>query len=138
MKNKKTKLFMSLSILIICLLVSSLSFDSLNSKALTEKSQNHYDTVSFDRSDWEWNMTEVISEGSTGDSYSPSLVADNAGNMHVTWHDNTNYAGSGSDFDIFYRYWNNFSCVTKRITKGRRRLPIASHRFRRVLVGEVL
>ena len=109
MKNKKTKLFMSLSILIICLLVSSLSFDSLNSKALTEKSQNHYDTVSFDRSDWEWNMTEVISEGSTGDSYSPSLVADNAGNMHVTWHDNTNYAGSGSDFDIFYRYWNNFS-----------------------------
>ncbi|GAH03081.1 unnamed protein product, partial [marine sediment metagenome] len=51
-----------------------------------------------------WSETEVVSTESTDDSYFPSLAADQDGNVHVAWLDFTDYGGSGSDTDIFYKY----------------------------------
>ena len=50
-----------------------------------------------------WSVTEVVSTESTGSSYNPSLAVDAGGNVHVAWHDDTDYAGSGIDWDIFYK-----------------------------------
>jgi hypothetical protein len=53
-----------------------------------------------------WTTTEVVSTESTGGSGSPSIAVDGAGNVHVAWDDNTDYNGSGTDDDIFYKRWN--------------------------------
>ncbi len=53
-----------------------------------------------------WNTTEVISNESTSDSCSPTLAVDGSENVHIAWHDETEYGGSGDDWDIFYKYWN--------------------------------
>jgi parallel beta-helix repeat protein len=51
-----------------------------------------------------WTTTEVVSTESTATSWNPSLAVDLAGNIHVAWEDDTDYAGFGSDADIFYKY----------------------------------
>ncbi len=56
-----------------------------------------------------WSTTEVVSTESTADSNWPSLDVDSIGNIHITWHDLTNYDSSGSDQDIFYKRWNSSS-----------------------------
>jgi len=53
-----------------------------------------------------WTTTEVVSTESTDDSYDPTIAVDGAGNVHVTWEDITDYSGSGTDYDIFYKRWN--------------------------------
>ena len=53
-----------------------------------------------------WNTTEVVSSESIGLSAAPSLAVDTDGNVHITWQDTTDYAGAGTDCDIFYKYWN--------------------------------
>ncbi len=53
-----------------------------------------------------WTTTEVISTESTADSYVPMIAVDGDGNAHVAWYDYTNYSGSGTDWDIFYKRWN--------------------------------
>jgi len=53
-----------------------------------------------------WTTTEVVSTESTGDSYLPTIAADGSGNVHIAWNDWTNYGGSGTDPDIFYKRWN--------------------------------
>ena len=53
-----------------------------------------------------WTITEVVSTESTDYSHTPSLAVDTLGNVHIAWHDETDYAGSGADFDIFYKCWN--------------------------------
>jgi hypothetical protein len=54
-----------------------------------------------------WTTTEVVSTESSNSSYrGPTLAADGSGNVHITWGDDTNYGGSGTDIDIFYKYWN--------------------------------
>jgi len=50
-----------------------------------------------------WTSTEVVSVNSTGNSFFPSLAVDSGGNVHIAWEDETDYAGSGTDWDIFYR-----------------------------------
>ena len=50
-----------------------------------------------------WTTTEVISTESSADSYLPSLAVDKGGNVHIAWNDFTDYAGSGTDEDIFYK-----------------------------------
>jgi len=50
-----------------------------------------------------WTITEVVSTESTGNSLAPSLAVDSSGNVHVAWHDATNYTGCGTDSDIFYK-----------------------------------
>ncbi len=52
-----------------------------------------------------WSITEVISTESTLNSYSPSVSVDSLGNVHVVWHDYTDYQNCGSDTDIFYKCW---------------------------------
>lgn len=53
-----------------------------------------------------WTLTEVVSQESLGFSLSPSMDVDKKGNVHVAWNDGTDYLGSGTDNDIFYKYWN--------------------------------
>ena len=106
MKKKKKKLSMSLSVLIIGFLISSSSLNTLSTKALVKESQNHYNTDYFDRSAWKWNTTEVVSTESTSDSVIPSLAVDSSGTVHIAWQDSTDYGGSGTDADIFYKRWD--------------------------------
>ncbi|MBA7683186.1 hypothetical protein ES703_91546 [subsurface metagenome] len=53
-----------------------------------------------------WTMTEVVSTESTSHSGVPTIAADDSGNVHLAWYDKTNYGGSGTDEDIFYKRWN--------------------------------
>jgi parallel beta-helix repeat protein len=48
-------------------------------------------------------MTHVVSTESPDHSEHPSLAVDFSGNIHVAWRDETNYANSGNDSDIFYK-----------------------------------
>jgi hypothetical protein len=52
------------------------------------------------------NSTDIISWTSGAESNCPTCAVDTAGNVHVTWIDNEPLHGSGSDKDIFYKYWN--------------------------------
>ena len=56
-----------------------------------------------------WTTTEVVSTESTDRSESPTIAVDGVGNIHVAWQDWTNYSGSGTDYDIFYKRWNTTS-----------------------------
>ncbi len=60
----------------------------------------------WDNSTSSWTTTEVVSTESTDYSLYPSLAVDDKGNVHVAWHDETDYAGAGLDSDIFYKYWD--------------------------------
>ncbi|MGD8544973.1 MAG: pectinesterase family protein, partial [Candidatus Bathyarchaeota archaeon] len=71
-----------------------------------------------------WTSTEVVSTESTANSLRPSLAVDPNGNIHIAWDDTTDYVGSGSDPDIFYkRYeigppggWNTTEVVSTEST----------------------
>ena len=58
----------------------------------------------YKNGDGSWSATEVVSTESTDHSWYPSLMVDSGGVVHVTWHDFTDYGGSGIDNDIFYKY----------------------------------
>jgi len=58
----------------------------------------------FKTNDGSWSTTEVVSTESYSFSGMPSICVDHFDNIHVTWHDYTNYGSSGSDGDIFYKY----------------------------------
>ena len=106
MKKKKTKLIMGLSVLFIGFLINTSSLNTLSIKALVDEKNNQFYIDSFERSDWKWTTTEVVSTESTNYSFYPSLAVDTSGNVHIAWHDRTNYASSGTDTDIFYKRWN--------------------------------
>ncbi|MBA7506951.1 hypothetical protein ES706_05666 [subsurface metagenome] len=57
-----------------------------------------------------WNATTATwttsEEVSTGRSFYPTIAVDGSGNLHIAWYDITNYGGSGTDLDIFYKRWN--------------------------------
>jgi hypothetical protein len=53
-----------------------------------------------------WSISEVVSMESTEDSYTPSITVDYSDTIHIAWSDFTNFAGSGADFDIFYKLNN--------------------------------
>ncbi len=53
-----------------------------------------------------WTTTAVISTESSGQSFRPSIGADNFENIHIIWEDKTSVNGSGTDYDIFYKYRN--------------------------------
>ena len=54
-----------------------------------------------------WTPFEIISTESIGNSDAPSVAVDFLGNVHVVWFDWTDYNGSGTDADIFYKCWDN-------------------------------
>ncbi len=62
----------------------------------------------FDSSSSSWTITDVVSTESTLDSEDSSLVVDTLGNIHIAWTDDTDYAGAGTDADIFYKRWDSF------------------------------
>ncbi len=53
-----------------------------------------------------WTTTEVVSTESTAYSGHPTIAVDGSGNVHIVWYDHTEYGGSGTDPDIFYKRWN--------------------------------
>jgi hypothetical protein len=53
-----------------------------------------------------WSTTEVISTESTQDSSNPQIAINTDGSISVVWNDYTDYAGSGTDKDIFFKRWN--------------------------------
>ncbi len=105
-KKKKKKLFMSISVIIVVFLISTSLLSTTSTNALLDTNENQYNVDSFDRADWEWTTTEVVSTESTDTSHNPSLALDALGNVHIVWHDGTDYLGAGGDYDIFYRRWN--------------------------------
>ena len=111
MKNKKKILCMSLSVLIIGFLIGASALNTLITKAVVEEESNQHAIDSLYSSTWKWSTTKIVSTESIQDSYEPSLAADSSGNVHVVWHDWTDYAGNGTDFDIFYKRWNASSSV---------------------------
>ena len=50
-----------------------------------------------------WTVAEVVSTESSADSSSPSLAVGPDGTVHIAWVDQTDYRGSGTDADIFYK-----------------------------------
>ena len=64
------------------------------------------DCVMADMNNGQWRPTEVVSTESTDDSNNPAIAVDSQNNVHVVWHDFTDYDGSGTDTDIFYKYYN--------------------------------
>ena len=109
MKNEKTKmkLCMSLSVLFIGVLISTSMLNTIGTQALIDINENQYNIDSIDRFAWEWSTTNVVSTESTDLSYPPTIAIDNDGNKHVAWRDQTDYAGSGTDQDIFYNRWDS-------------------------------
>ena len=93
-------------VLIIGFLLSSSSLNMNRTKALVEGEYNQFNTDSFDGSVWKWTTTEVVSTESVANSWYPSLAVDTLGNVHIAWNEQTDYAGSGSDWDIFYKRWD--------------------------------
>lgn len=65
-----------------------------------------------------WSVEELVSSESTGYSMDPCLDVDSSGNIHVVWHDLTDYLGADTDADIFYKMrdpvgvWTTTSVLT--------------------------
>ncbi|GAI99761.1 unnamed protein product [marine sediment metagenome] len=53
-----------------------------------------------------WSTLSVVSTESTDNSIKPKLAFDNEGKAHVVWRDATDYGGSGTDFDVFYKSYD--------------------------------
>lgn len=54
-----------------------------------------------------WDIPTVVTSTSTEESRSPHITVDRSDNIHLTWYDASDYRRySGTDFDIFYKYWN--------------------------------
>ncbi len=54
-----------------------------------------------------WSITQVVSDSSTAQSTEVVIALDEQGSILFVWEDDTDYAGSGSDQDIFFRRLNN-------------------------------
>ncbi|MHA1620526.1 MAG: hypothetical protein ACTSVO_00175 [Candidatus Heimdallarchaeaceae archaeon] len=66
-----------------------------------------------------WKPAEVISTVSDDDSYIPKFAIDSEMNLHLVWIDSSNYAGSGTSYDVLYRMfdrgtesWSDTTLVT--------------------------
>ena len=67
-KKIKTKLFMGLSVIIIGVLISSSSLNTISIQALLDANENQYNIDYFDSFTWKWSTTEVVSTESTDGS----------------------------------------------------------------------
>jgi len=54
-----------------------------------------------------WSSTQVVSEESTDNSRDGSMCIDSEDSIHVVWYDETDYLSSGTDLDIFYKYYDS-------------------------------
>ncbi|NVM31801.1 MAG: right-handed parallel beta-helix repeat-containing protein, partial [Candidatus Helarchaeota archaeon] len=53
-----------------------------------------------------WGGVMVVSTESTSDSTAPTVAIDALGNFYVAWADASDWNGSGTDGDIFYKIYN--------------------------------
>jgi len=53
-----------------------------------------------------WTTAQIVSTESSLRSLRPAVAVDSNDNVHIVWHDLTNYDGAGADEDIFYKCWN--------------------------------
>ena len=105
--NMKTaKKFHKKSVCVLFIIFLLAFVTSFKSKALLDSSLTQIFTKENANPGSYWQITEVVSSDSTDTSFDPSLTVDSAGNIHIAWFDQTNYAGAGTDFDIFYNFWN--------------------------------
>ncbi len=105
MKFTNDKIFMSLSILIIASLLSFYSLNVFNGISFAVGNTNLDNTYSLDESIWMWTTTTVVSTDSTDESWYPKIATDSNDNVHFVWQEQ-NYAGTGDDWDVFYKRWN--------------------------------
>ncbi|MCE7742214.1 MAG: hypothetical protein GOP50_07115, partial [Candidatus Heimdallarchaeota archaeon] len=54
-----------------------------------------------------WSSTQLVSTESTSNSGGGRMGIDSEYSLHVVWHDPTDYAGSSTDVDIFYKYFDS-------------------------------
>lgn len=54
-----------------------------------------------------WSSTQVVSKESTDDSRDGIMCIDSEDSIHVVWYDETDYLSSGTDLDIFYKYYDS-------------------------------
>ncbi|MHA1258867.1 MAG: hypothetical protein ACTSRO_04365 [Candidatus Heimdallarchaeaceae archaeon] len=52
-----------------------------------------------------WTSTEIVSTESSSFSTDSDIAVDRMGNIYITWKDDTDYNGAGSDYDIFFKEW---------------------------------
>ncbi|MHA1200884.1 MAG: hypothetical protein ACTSQF_16340, partial [Candidatus Heimdallarchaeaceae archaeon] len=112
---KKNNFFIGLSILFIIFLLNFHSLNDFNTRAFVNRD------YSLDESMWIWTTTEVVSTESTDESRFPEIAADSNGNIHVVWLDSTDYLGAGTDWDVFYKRWNDSTSIwttTEIVTTG--------------------
>ncbi len=64
---------------------------------------------SYDHSSSSFSSLTVVSTESDGQSYSPDIAINNRGVPYVTWYDYDNMLGSGSDGDIFQKYFDSIT-----------------------------
>ncbi len=65
---------------------------------------NEIDTIN--KENWWWTEIEIVSVNSSDHSERVVSAIDSENNLHVVWRDITDFGGSGSDQDIFYREYN--------------------------------
>jgi hypothetical protein len=70
-----------------------------------------------------WLAAEIVSQESTSDSWTPALAAGPGGTVHAAWRDDTDYGGSGTDADVFYKKrsggsWTSAEIVSTESTDG--------------------
>ena len=56
-----------------------------------------------------WSSLKLISTETTSSGFYPTITSDIAGNLIVTWSDNTDLDGSGTDYDMCYKYYSSSS-----------------------------
>ncbi len=102
-REKITKMILAFSV--SCSLILSCSFNPISSieNEIFGILPEVYDS-------WVWSEYEMITETTTGWAYSTKIAIDADNNAHVVWYDSSNdLLGSGSDSDIFYRYYDSSS-----------------------------
>ena len=95
MKHKKAMLTLA-----VLALTSALIIPNIMSLFLVQSSES-ISTPLVDGSNW--TTTEIVSTESTSNSQYLSLSVVVDGTVHLAWEDYTDYGGSGTDWDVFYK-----------------------------------
>lgn len=107
MKNNYKK-NISFAFIICLVLLCIISPRNVNNTFAYAESNVEINTAKSNiREDWWWTSTELITDYSTAQSYSPSIVVDSSNILHLVWREQTaDLAGSGPDVDIFYSHYD--------------------------------
>jgi hypothetical protein len=100
------KVSSKIKFLILILLICPVFRNNVKGKFDRFKGSLDDPKVGLNSSVRDWTITEVISTESDQDSWYPAIAIDFLGSIYVVWEDLTDYKGSGTDSDIFYKCWN--------------------------------